>query len=348
MDRMTRERADEILTSLRGVRVLVVGDLMLDRYISGTVERISPEAPVPVVHVEEESSAVGGAGNVAANVAALGATCTVVGTAGHDGAGELLRHELEKVGVRTDGLVLSADRPTTVKTRVLARRQQVVRFDHEVEHDMEEGLAGAVRDAVEELGQGCDVLVMEDYNKGVLVPDVIETVIRTGRERDIPSVVDPKRRNFFQYEGVTVFKPNAKELADALGEFLHPDDPAWMEQTRARLACTHLLLTLGERGMALQTGTGEFVRVPTVAQGVYDVSGAGDTVTAVMAVALAGGATAPEAAILANHAAAVEVTKAGVATVSPREILAHVEQLPEDRGLPTDPTPPHPRTGSTA
>lgn len=329
MERLSPERAREILDAAEGVRVLVVGDLMLDRYISGSVHRISPEAPVPVVAVEEESSAVGGAGNVAANVAALGATCTVVGTAGHDAAGELLRHELEATGVRTEGLVVSRDRPTTVKTRVLARRQQVVRFDHEVERDLEGELADAVRRTVEELAPDSHVLVMEDYNKGVLVPPVIEAVIQAGEARSIPSVVDPKRRNFFAYRGVTVFKPNAKELADALGEFLHPDDGEWMERTRDRLACTHLLLTLGERGMALQTGAGEFVRVPTVARGVYDVSGAGDTVTAVMAVAMAAGATAPEAAVLANHAAAIEVTKPGVATVEPEEILTHVAAFPE-------------------
>jgi D-beta-D-heptose 7-phosphate kinase/D-beta-D-heptose 1-phosphate adenosyltransferase len=329
VDGLSLERAREILERVGGVRVLVVGDLMLDRYLSGAVERISPEAPVPVVRVEAESSAVGGAGNVAANVAALGAGCSVVGIAGRDAAGELLRRELEATGVRTPGLVLSADRPTTVKTRVLARRQQVVRFDHEVERDLDGSLAEEVRARVEELAPGCDVLVMEDYNKGVLVPDVIQAVIGESRRRGIPSVVDPKRRNFFAYRGVTVFKPNAKELADALGEFIHPDDEAWMERTRTRLDCTHLLLTLGERGMALQTESGRFVRVPTVARGVYDVSGAGDTVTAVMAVALAAGAAAPEAAILANHAAAIEVTKAGVATVSPEEILEHVAAHPE-------------------
>jgi D-beta-D-heptose 7-phosphate kinase/D-beta-D-heptose 1-phosphate adenosyltransferase len=326
MERLTHERAREILDRAQGARVLVVGDLMLDRYISGTVDRISPEAPVPVVHVEEESSAVGGAGNVAANVAALGARCTVVGAAGRDAAGEILRHELEGVGVHTDGLVLTDDRPTTVKTRVLARRQQVVRFDHEVEDDLEDGLSRVVCDTVDELAEASDVLVMEDYNKGVLVPAVIETVIGAGDRRAIPSVVDPKRRNFFAYRGVTVFKPNAKELADALGEFIHPDEGDWMERTRARLECANLLLTLGERGMALQTDNGGFLRVPTVAQGVYDVSGAGDTVTAVMSVALAAGATSAEAAILANHAAAIEVTKAGVATVSPREILTHLDR----------------------
>jgi len=324
MERLTATRVDELLDAAAAVRVLVVGDLMLDRYLSGSVDRVSPEAPVPVVRVEDESSAVGGAGNVAANVAALGADCLVVGCAGRDAAGELLRQELLRLGVQTEGIVTTDERPTTEKTRILARRQQVVRFDREVESDLSPGLAGAVAGAVAELAVESDVLVMEDYNKGVLVPSVVQAVLEAGADRGVPTVVDPKRRNFFGYGGVTVFKPNAKELEDALGDFLHPDDSAWMEATRRRIGCEHLLLTLGERGMALQTAEGHSVRVPTVARGVYDVSGAGDTVTAIVAVILAAGATCAEAAILANHAAAIEVGKAGVATVSPEELRDHV------------------------
>lgn len=324
MDRLTVDRAEALLSDARGTRVLVVGDLMLDRYISGVVERVSPEAPVPVVRVEEESSAVGGAGNVAANVAALGATCRVVGLAGRDASGEAMKKALEKLGVRTEGIVSTAERPTTVKTRILARRQQVVRFDHEVDADAEGGLAHALGNTVEELGADSHVLVMEDYNKGVLVPSVIQRTLETARRGDLPSVVDPKRRNFFAYRGATVFKPNAKELEDALGSFIHPTDVEWMEATRRRLDARHLLLTLGERGMALQTEAGALVRVPTAARGVYDVSGAGDTVTAVVAVVLAAGGSVEEAALMANHAAAIEVGKPGVATVSPEELLEHV------------------------
>jgi D-glycero-beta-D-manno-heptose-7-phosphate kinase len=317
---MTSERIEALLAAIPRARVLVVGDLMLDRYVSGAVDRVSPEAPVPVVRVEEERSAIGGAGNVAANVAALGATCTVVGCAGRDEGGRTLRAELEALGVGTDGIVAAAGRPTTVKTRVMARHQQVVRFDHEVESDVDARVAEAIAATVAELAASCDVLILEDYNKGVLTPGVIAEVLETGAERGIPSIADPKRRNFFAYRGVTVFKPNAKELEDALGDFIHPDDPVWMEATRRRLGCGHLLLTLGERGVALQTGEGTLVRVPTVARSVYDVSGAGDTVTAVVAVVLAAGGSPAEAAVLANHAAAVEVAKAGVATVSPAEI----------------------------
>jgi D-beta-D-heptose 7-phosphate kinase/D-beta-D-heptose 1-phosphate adenosyltransferase len=323
VERLSYERIEAILAQARSGRVLVVGDLMLDRYLTGAVDRISPEAPVPVVRVEEEASAVGGAANVAANVAALGATCHVVGCAGRDASGDLLRDELEALGVHTEGIVRTDERPTTVKTRILARHQQVVRFDHEIEDDSAGGLAEALSTAAGDLAPESDVMVLEDYNKGVLVPAVIRSALQAAEAHGLSTVVDPKRRNFFEYSGASVFKPNSKELADALGEFLHPDDADWMERTRLRLSCRNLLLTLGEDGMAVQTEAGEYVRVPTVAREVYDVSGAGDTVTAVMAVALAGGATATEAALLANRAAAIEVGKVGVATVTPEELLDH-------------------------
>ena len=326
MNRLGVDRIAELLEMARDVRVLVVGDVMLDRYISGRVARISPEAPVPVVHVEEDSSAVGGAANVAANVVALGAGCAVVGCAGDDEAGRELRGELAELGVDLDGLVAAPQRPTTVKTRVMARHQQVVRVDREQVGDIDEETADRLAEAARRLSSACSAVVIQDYNKGVLVPSVVTAVVTAAAESDIPSVVDPKRQRFFEYPGVTVFKPNAKELEDALGEALRPDDGTWMEAVRERLACHHLLLTLGEQGMALHSEGAETVLLPTSAHSVYDVSGAGDTVTAVLAVCLAAGGTALESAILANHAAALEVAKAGVATVIPSEILAHAEE----------------------
>jgi D-beta-D-heptose 7-phosphate kinase/D-beta-D-heptose 1-phosphate adenosyltransferase len=333
MDRLTPERAEALLGAARGVRALVVGDLMLDRYIVGAVERISPEAPVPVVRVEEESAAAGGAGNVAANLAALGASCGVVGCLGHDEAGEILRAELSALGIATSGLVQAEERPTTVKTRILARRQQVVRVDRETEDDASAAVADALVRAVRAAAAACEVIVAEDYNKGVLVPNVIRAVIEAAEARGIPVVVDPKRRNFFAYAGATVFKPNAKELADALGERPDPDRAGWMEAARARLACRTLLLTLGDRGMALQSADGGHARIPAVARSVYDVSGAGDIVTAVTALAITAGASAVEAALLASHAAAVGVGKAGVAAVTPGEILEHVRAHQDLRAL---------------
>ena len=327
MNRLGVDRMAELLEKARDVRVLVVGDLMLDRYISGRVGRISPEAPVPVVHVEEDSSAVGGAANVAANVVALGAACALVGCVGDDEAGRELASELSRLGVDLNGLVTTPDRPTTVKTRVMARHQQIVRVDREEVGDIDRQTASRVAETARCLSGSCSAVAMEDYNKGVLVPSVLRAVLDAAKDANIPSVVDPKRQRFFDYSAVTVFKPNAKELEDALGEPLRPDDGPWMESVRARLGCTHLLLTLGEHGMALQSEGDDTVLLPTTARSVYDVSGAGDTVTAVLAVCLAAGGSVVEAAVLANHAAALEVAKAGVATVTPDEILAHAAEI---------------------
>jgi len=298
---------------------------MLDRYIIGSVDRISPEAPVPVVRVEGESLALGGAGNVAANVVALGAACEVVGCVGDDPEGRLLLERLQGLGVGTSGTVLLPGRPTTVKTRIMARHQHVTRVDREDSSDISGAWAKAVLERVEAIAGNVHGVALEDYNKGVLVREVIQGAIQAGRHRAIPVVVDPKRLRFFEYGGATVFKPNSRELEDALGDRIRADDPEWMESVRARLSVENLLLTLGEKGMALQSEADGYLRVPTVARDVYDVSGAGDTVTAVMAVGLAAGGTPLESAILANHAAAVEVGKAGVATVSPREILKQQE-----------------------
>lgn len=327
MNRLEPSRTREILGQASRVKILVVGDLMLDRYITGSVDRISPEAPVPVVRVESESFALGGAGNVAANVMALGASCEVVGGVGDDSEGHLLKEHLQEMGVGVEGVVTIPGRPTTVKTRVMARHQHVTRVDREDPSDIDSERAGTILESIRGLLPGSHGMALEDYNKGVLVPSIIKGALEGVRERGIPSVVDPKRLRFFEYGGATVFKPNSRELEDALGDHLQADDPEWMESVRTRLSVENLLLTLGERGMALQCREGGYLRVPTVARDVYDVSGAGDTVTAVLAVVLAVGGTPLEGAVMANYAAAVEVGKAGVATVSQDEILQQQNNL---------------------
>jgi len=324
VERLTPERAQSLLARAGDLRVLVVGDLMLDRYLTGPAERISPEAPVPVVRVEHESVGVGGAANVAANVTALGCGAEVVGCVGEDAGGQAITEALRDLGVVTRGVVQVAGRPTTEKTRVLALRQQVVRIDREVESEIPEAGARAIVEAIRIAAAEADAVVLEDYDKGVLVSEVIRAALEGAAARDLPVVVDPKRRSFFTFPGATVFKPNKKELEDALGQSVRPDDDEWMEETRRRLGCRALLVTLGDEGMALRSEAGVHLRVPAVARAVYDVSGAGDTVTAVLAIALAAGATLEEAAVLANHAAAVEVAKSGVATVSPQEVLTNV------------------------
>jgi D-beta-D-heptose 7-phosphate kinase/D-beta-D-heptose 1-phosphate adenosyltransferase len=293
---------------------------MLDVYLRGDVERISPEAPVPVVRVRSRALALGGAANVAQNVAASGASCALVAAVGDDASGATLRAELSRVQGNVESLV-QVERPTTQKTRVMARAQQIVRFDEEDDADLTgddvERLIRAVQSAVET----ADALVLEDYNKGVLVPRVIGSAIAAAQSKKIPIVVDPKYRNFFSYRGATVFKPNRRELEAAMGAAVDLEHPEALPATFERLGVQHLLLTLSEHGMALISADGAIKRIPTTARDVYDPVGAGDTVTAYLATSLAAGASAYEAAVVANYAAGVEVGKAGAATVSPVEIL---------------------------
>lgn len=317
---IARDRLAELLETARSRRVIVVGDAMLDVYLRGDVDRISPEAPVPVVRVSERRHALGGAANVANNVAALGAGCDLVAAVGHDRAAQVLRDMLRQINADGSGLI-EVDRPTTTKTRIVARSQQLVRVDEEDDADLAAHEVDRLLAALEAAIDGGDALVLEDYNKGVLVPRVIGAAIARARARGIPIVVDPKYRNFFLYRGATVFKPNRRELEAALGAEVDIDRPEGLPEAFRRLGVEHLLLTLGERGMALIAPDGSVQRVPTVAREVYDVVGAGDTVTAYLAAVLAGGGTITEAAVIANYAAGVEVGKLGAATVTAEEVM---------------------------
>jgi D-beta-D-heptose 7-phosphate kinase/D-beta-D-heptose 1-phosphate adenosyltransferase len=315
-----RARLEALLAAAREQHVVIVGDAMLDVYLRGDVDRISPEAPVPVVRVRDRKLALGGAANVAQNVAATGAECDLVAVVGNDTTGATLRDRLDAGGMRSRSLVTVA-RPTTTKTRVMARSQQLVRFDEEEDADLGAEDIQRVLEAIERALPQATALVFEDYNKGVLVPAIIEGAITAARRRGIPIVVDPKFRNFFAYQGSTVFKPNRRELESALGATVDLDHPGALPETFARLGVENLLLTLGERGMALVSADGVVHRVPTTAREVYDVVGAGDTVTAYLATMLAAGASPLEAAVVANYAAGVEVGKLGAATVAPDEVL---------------------------
>ena len=324
---LTRERIIELTTGARSRRIVVVGDIILDRYLLGDTERLSPEAPVPVLTVRETRSALGGAANVAANVATIGSECVLVGVVGDDTNGTAIRAELAAHRL-DDGQVLTvAGRPTTTKTRVVARNQQIVRIDEEVDallsgHDLERLTERAVAAL-----DGADALLLEDYNKGALAPSLISAVIQAARQRGIPVVVDPKFRQFFDYAGATVFKPNQRELEAALGAAVDLAHRDALPEALGRLHVDNMLLTLGADGMFLVTKDRAVTHIPSLARQVYDVSGAGDTVTAWVGTMLAAGASLREAALLANFAAGLEVGKAGVATVSPAEVLGvHEEQ----------------------
>ena len=302
-------------------RIVVIGDAMLDVYLRGDVDRISPEAPVPVVRVRDKRHALGGAANVAQNVAALGAQVELVATVGKDQSAQQLRDMMMAIGGDTRGLV-AVNRPTTTKTRVLARAQQLVRVDEEVDEDCTPAEIALLNAAITKALDDADALILEDYNKGVLVPAVIAHALAIAAKKKIPVVVDPKYRNFFSYTGATVFKPNRRELEAALGAAIDVEHPETLPGLVEKLGVQSILLTLSEHGMALiEKGATGVHRIPTTAREVYDVVGAGDTVTAYLAAMLASGGTAFEAAVIANYAAGVEVGKLGAATVSVGEVL---------------------------
>jgi rfaE bifunctional protein kinase chain/domain len=317
---ISRVRLEQLLDAASRTRIVAVGDAMLDEYLIGDVDRISPEAPVPVVRVRSRRHALGGAANVAQNVIAAGAECVLVAAIGSDAGGVQLSGMLREIGIDDRGL-LKVARPTTRKTRVLARAQQLVRIDDENDADLSSMDAERIATAVEGAVADAGALVLEDYNKGVLTPAVIRRAIDVARKRKIPVIVDPKYRHFFEYRGATVFKPNRRELESALGAAVDMEHPEAIPGALQRLGVEYLLLTLGERGMLLASATEAPRTVPTVAREVYDVVGAGDTVTAYLATVLAAGGSAVEAAVIANYAAGVEVGKLGAATVTPSEVL---------------------------
>lgn len=309
------------------VRALVVGDVMLDRYLMGDVERISPEAPVPIVRARSQRPAPGGAANVALGIRALGAACELVGLVGDDRAGRTLRERLPRRGLEPEGLVVEAGRATTVKLRVLARHQQMLRIDREHTGPPSDGPAARLREGALAAVARADVVVLEDYDKGTITPELARAVLDEAAKRGVPSIVDPKLRHFFDFAGADVFKPNGREVAAALGREAPPDDAQALRGLRRRVGCRHLVVTVGERGMwLLEESAREVVHIPSHAREVYDVSGAGDTVTAVLAVGLATGATLPESASLANFAAGLEVARLGARPVSRHELAARLRQ----------------------
>lgn len=330
-----RARAAELLQQFSSRRILVVGDVMLDKYIMGSVSRISPEAPVPVVHVNREKTVPGGSSNVAVNIRSLNGRAAVAGVTGDDADGRTLAGLLETQGVGTRGMLVEPGIRTTVKTRVIAERQQVVRID------WEDGLtfsAAAMTEFQHRLTEeiaGADGVVLEDYGKGVITQPVVDTVLRAALEKGIPVGLDPKDNHTLNLEGITLATPNRKEafIAAGMTENLPGPDPLHDEPLLKvgsillkKWKPDHLIITLGAQGMLLLDQGKPPVLVPTRAREVFDVSGAGDTVIATCVLARAAGANFVEAAEIANYAAGVVVGKLGTATCSPEELLAWVPE----------------------
>jgi rfaE bifunctional protein kinase chain/domain len=312
--------------------VLVVGDLMLDEYVWGDVRRISPEAPVPVVEVRGRTFTPGGAGNTAAGVAALGGASALAGTVGADEAGKRLLAALEEEGVDCGGVLVDEERPTTVKTRVIAHKQQVVRTDLEDPRGAGQDLLDRLlRRAVEAVDRA-DAVALSDYAKGCVSAELAQAVIAAARTRQRPVIVDPKGRDYARYRGATVLTPNVLDAEQATNGRLETYDDLVEAGRRLQelLAGSSLLITRGADGMSLFHGTA-VVDIPADAQEVFDVTGAGDTVVAVLATALGSGFELEAAARLANAAAGVAVAKVGTARVTSDELAAKLSAAADER-----------------
>jgi len=312
------------LAKFRRLRILVIGDLMLDEFIYGRVSRISPEAPVPVVHVEKETTFPGGAANVARNLAALGIHAELGGSVGQDESGAKLLSLLRHGKIGTTGIARFGNFPTIVKTRVLARQQQVVRVDREEPGRLTAKDRAAILQKALRLLPRCHAMILEDYGKGLFDQTFVDQLLEAAHRHSIPSTVDPNAHNPLDWRGATLVKPNRLEAFGALGlpDSQKPED--WIsvgEELLVNWSCQHLLLTLGEHGMILFQPGHKPHRIPSRAREVYDVSGAGDTAISLLAAGLGAGLTGLVSAELANLAAGIVVGKLGTATVTPAEIL---------------------------
>ena len=316
-----------LVSRFAGRRIAVLGDCMLDRYLWGRVDRISPEAPVPVVEVERESLALGGAGNVAHNLRALGAVPVLLAAAGADEDGALLCRALAERGVDPGRIVSDASRPTTVKTRIIAQSQQVVRADRESRADLEGEALAQLEAAIADELPGCEALVVSDYGKGVVTPATLGAALGLARQRGIPVGVDPKESHIDAYRGVGILTPNQHEAGYVQGRRV-VDEASLLEVgwgLQKRLDAAAVLVTRGAEGMSLFERGGRYTYLPTLAREVYDVTGAGDTVVSVVALALAAGADYPSACALANHAAGVVIREVGTAACTPLELIASLD-----------------------
>jgi D-beta-D-heptose 7-phosphate kinase/D-beta-D-heptose 1-phosphate adenosyltransferase len=320
---LDRERARAIVERMTGCRVFVVGDVMLDQFIFGRVGRISPEAPVPVVTYDHEQHRAGGAANVALNARALGAHVELAGVVGQDDAAAKLKDLLSAAGIPAHGLITDLERRTTTKVRIVTtRNQQVARIDYEADDEISSSVQAAMADLVDARVGDARAIVVSDYLKGVVTRNVMAHVVALGRERGIPVLVDPKIPHLEYYAGATFVTPNHDEAETAAHVLIRSNADARQaaQVIRERAKCEGVLITRGEHGMWLAHDTAEG-QLPAAALEVADVTGAGDTVVATLALAVAAGATWAEAARLANEAAGVVVGKFGPATVTPDELL---------------------------
>ena len=327
MNKLTIENASNILENAAGKKIAVIGDIMIDRYFWGNVTRVSPEAPVPVIDLDSETFHLGGAANVANNIRSLGCKPYIFGVLGDDKEGELFLNESTIYGIDTGGIFIDNKRPTTVKTRIIGNNQQIARLDKENKISLTSEGEEYIINKIQEYDD-LDAIIFEDYNKGAVTERLIKEVIKVSLERNTPVFVDPKEKNFYSYQNVTVFKPNRREAAIAFGEELK-DLSSVREAGKyllKKMNCDNLLLTVGSEGMLLFEKNGDVSSVPTRARHVADVSGAGDTAIGTLAVSYAAGADIRDSAAMANFAAGVVCESPGIVPIEKEPLLEMIKR----------------------
>ncbi|MEI7812306.1 MAG: D-glycero-beta-D-manno-heptose-7-phosphate kinase [Ignavibacteria bacterium] len=328
MIQITRERLAELKKGFNEKKIAVIGDMMLDCYFWGDVRRISPEAPVPVIEIDNEFYRFGGAANCALNIQKLGSIPLPIGIIGSDNHGSVFTRLMEEAGINNSGIITDDSRPTTAKTRVIAQNQHIVRIDQECKEYIGRQIEEEILSFLKESIQSLDGIILQDYNKGVLTPFLIQEIINLAKFNNVIINVDPKFNNFFNYRDVTVFKPNRKEAEDAFGLRIktRQDITDAGFKLLEKLNSKYALLTLGEQGIAIFEKDRQERRIPTKARRVADVSGAGDTVISTLTVALAAGADIGEASYLANFAGGLVCEETGIIPIEQDKLFAEVEK----------------------
>ena len=322
------KKISRLKSKFNGLKIAVIGDMMLDCYFWGDVKRISPEAPVPVVEIENEFYRFGGAANVALNISTLGGVPVPVGIIGYDSYGSIFTSLVKETKISAKGILIDDSRPTTAKTRVIAQDQHVVRIDKESKEYLDQKTEARILAFIKRNIDSLDGIILQDYNKGVLTPSLIKNVIELANKKNKLITVDPKFNNFFEYKNVTVFKPNRKEAGDALGVRIKTDEEVIKagNMLLEKLNAKYVLLTLGEGGIAVfEKGSG-VKRMPTKARKVADVSGAGDTVISTLTMALAAGAGIMEASYLANYAGGLVCEEVGIIPIDRDKLFNTVKK----------------------
>jgi rfaE bifunctional protein kinase chain/domain len=320
----------DIAKRFEGINVLIIGDVMIDAYIWGTVERISPEAPVPIINVRKRDYRLGGAANVGLNIQALGARPILCALAGQDEHGKRLLHLLDEKRMSKEGIVVTNLRPTTLKARVIAAHQQVVRIDEESEAPATVEEENLLLDRIEKLMPDCQVIIFEDYDKGTITPRIIEVIVKKAQAAHIPVVVDPKKRNFLHYQGVTLFKPNLKELREGLKVEIDPKDKASVIRAvgtvKSKLGAEGIMLTLSEHGVFIDYA-GKQISMAAHQREIADVSGAGDTVISIAALCVALHLPAEQVVALSNLGGGLVCQHVGVVPINKEELFREAEEL---------------------